>query len=227
MIINAILVPQGAEYQAVCKGLKKVSDVIPPVFATPAGVLPISRYLERWSQEGHFSSSSPNILLMGLCGSLSLSYSVGEVVGYESCVYSGAVSCTDEALKGWVQRQLHDRVKWVKGVTCDRVISTQNEKLALGTRYNAQVVDMEGYAVLNVLHRFNMNIAILRVISDDCSHDLPNLTAAYNEEGVLQPFPLALAFLQQPIAATRLISGAMQSLRVLERVTQELFRGAE
>jgi hypothetical protein len=48
---------------------------------------------------------------------------------------------------------------------------------------------------------------MLRVVSDDSKHDIPNLTSAINSDGSLQPLPLAITMIRQPIAATRLIRG--------------------
>ena len=82
---------------------------------------------------------------------------------------------------------------------------------------------MEGFAALEVLSQAGVAVAMLRVISDESHHNLPNLTNALNPEGDLQPLPLAIAMIRQPIAATRLIRGAMQGLRVLQNVTMTLF----
>jgi len=87
------------------------------------------------------------------------------------------------------------------------------------------VVDMEGYAAWEVLQKSGMSIAMLRVVSDDSSHDIPDLTAAYDTNGSLQILPLILGLLRQPIAAKRLISGAMEGLKVLQEVTEVLFQG--
>jgi len=40
---------------------------------------------------------------------------------------------------------------------------------------------------------------MLRVISDDCEHDLPDLTSALSPDGSLQPLPLAIGLLRQPL----------------------------
>lgn len=231
MTIDAILVPQGAEYKAVSRGLKRVNAPTPPIFPTPAGVLPIMRYLTTWQQEGHLKASHSKLLLMGLCGSLSPSLAVGDVVLYESCFYSPDSEVKQEAicdlaLNDWISSVLQDRVKKVKGLTRDRVLASATEKQHFGKLYNADVVDMEGYPAWEVLKKSGMSIAMLRVVSDDSSHDIPNLTAAYDANGSLQMLPLTLGLLRQPIAATRLISGAMEGLKVLQEVTEMLFKGS-
>ncbi|HEY9727086.1 MAG TPA: hypothetical protein V6D50_11625, partial [Chroococcales cyanobacterium] len=67
-------------------------------------------------------------------------------------------------------------------------------------------------------------VAMLRVVSDDCHHDIPDLSPALSADGSMRPLPMAIAFGRQPIAATRLITGALRGLRVLEDVTTRLFQ---
>ncbi len=61
-------------------------------------------------------------------------------------------------------------------------------------------------------------MAILRVVSDDSLHDIPDVTSAINSDGSLQPLPLALALIRQPLSATWLIRGSLKGLKILERV---------
>jgi nucleoside phosphorylase len=131
-------------------------------------------------------------------------------------------SC-DPELTDWVHRKLKERVVTGVGLTSDRLIYSATEKRHLGQLYGADVVDMEGFSALEVLSRAGVAVAMLRVISDDCHHNIPNLTSAISPEGSLQPLPLAIALLRQPIAATRLISGSLGSLQVLQDVTAFLF----
>jgi hypothetical protein len=89
----------------------------------------------------------------------------------------------------------------------NRIIVSAEQKRHLGQLYDTQVVDMEGFAALEVLTRAGLAVAIVRVISDNSHHNLPNLTSALTPDGSLQPLPLAIAMIQQPIAATHLIWG--------------------
>jgi len=80
--MHTILVPQGAEYQAVCRGLNQVRGSKPTVVAIPMGVQPLRQYLQQL-----VGDRPTNVLLMGLCGSLSPKYGVGDLVLYQSCPY--------------------------------------------------------------------------------------------------------------------------------------------
>ena len=241
MIVDAILVPQGAEYQSVCRGLKSLPPIsIPPVFPIPMGVKPVREYLEKWVQAGYLRESlEPKVLLMGLCGSLIPKYSVGDIVLYDSCTYlvssrdfspssSGedtidiVTNKCDRTLNNTLSHQLKDKISLVKGFTSDRVISAASEKQHLANTYNTEVVDMEGFAALAVLNKANIAVSMIRVISDDSQHDLPNITSAISDNGSLKFLPLAIGMLQQPIRATRLITGAIRGLAKLEKAAKSL-----
>ena len=221
--IDAILVPQGAEYQAICRGLSHIIHT-PPVVPIPIGPEPLTRHLKKL-QVGHFSHHQQlRILLMGLCGSLTHRYSVGDIVLYQACVYTNAVGrlhpC-DPTLTTLLQENL-EQTSLVKALTSDRLVWSADEKRHLGQIYGADVVDMEGFAALEVLSP-GVSVAMIRVVSDDCQHDLPNLTSALSPDGSLQPLPLGIGMIRQPMAATRLIKGALRGLQVLQKVTALLF----
>jgi nucleoside phosphorylase len=92
----------------------------------------------------------------------------------------------------------------------DRLIWSAAEKRHLGR--GVDVVDMEGFAALEFFLPQGVPTAMLRVVSDDEHHDIPDLTPAFNSDGSLQP-----------LAATRLIRGSLVGLKVLEQVTKLLF----
>jgi hypothetical protein len=228
--VPAILVPQGAEYQAVCRGLSRVNSPKPLVLPIPIGYMPLTKYLEKLPEAGHFlKDSQPKVLLMGLCGSLSPHHAIGDVVVYRECVYESTklseslLQSCDGELTTLLRNKLKERASFVRGLTSDRIIYSATEKHHLGQLYNTEVVDMEGFAALKVLSQAGVAVAMVRVISDDSHHNLPNLTAAISPDGSLLPLPLAMGMIRQPIAATRLIRGAIQGLRVLQSVTALLF----
>lgn len=228
--LPTIIVPQGAEYKSVCRGLRQIVAPTPSVFAIPVGVLPLTRYLEKLQKTEHFSNyDSPKILLMGLCGSLSFHYNVGDIVLYQSCVYQPDIDTqlsekqTDPKLTDWLYDKLQGKASLVTALTSDRIIYLASEKQHLSQAYNTDVVDMEGFAALNILSQLGIAVAMVRVISDDVHYNLPNLSSAISPDGTLLPLPLAIGMMRQPIAASRLIRGSLHGLRVLEEVTTLLF----
>lgn len=207
-----ILVPQGAEHQAVCQGLKQ-SVHLPRVIPIPVGTQAVTQYLEHRSLQ-----DSSSVLVMGLCGSLASQHRVGTIVLYQSCVdHSGQTRSCDSTLTQRLNQQL--QVSPIRGFTSDRVVCSAMEKRDLGKTHNAEVVDMEGFAVLASL---NLPVAIVRVVSDDAEHDLPDLTNAINSDGTLQPMKMAIAMSKRPIASVRLIRGSLTGLRVLRQISAKL-----
>ncbi|MGL6342830.1 MAG: hypothetical protein ACRC80_27285, partial [Waterburya sp.] len=93
LAIDTIVVPQGAEYQAVCRGLKQArrqkEDLYqveqvknPEVVSIPIGMNNVQQVLA----DRVFKVTKPQtVLIMGLCGSLVPQYSVGDAVLYQSC----------------------------------------------------------------------------------------------------------------------------------------------
>ncbi|NDJ18804.1 phosphorylase [Myxacorys almedinensis] len=214
-----ILVPQGAEYQAVCQGVKR-SLRSPQVMAIPIGIDPVQRFLE----SRDFQTVS-HAVVMGLCGSLSPLHQVGDVVLYGECVNgSGQVKMCDRTLTHHLQACL--KVSPVRALSSDRMIWSSAEKQALGKLHSAEVVDMEGMAVMawgDAIGSAKLpRIAMVRVVSDDVQHDLPDISAAIDASGTLRSLPLAIGMIRQPIAAVRLIRGSLLGLRSLRSVTQQI-----
>ena len=217
--IDTIVVPQGAEYQAVRHGLKKANSKNIKVIPIPIGIQNVRQHLANSCLK---STHTQGVLLMGLCGSLSPQYSVGNVVLYQYCWdVSRACIGTDTELTQMIQRKLS--VDLVIGLTSDRPICQVAEKLQFSETYPVSVVDMEGYGYLQELQRRQISATMLRVVSDDLTGDIPNLNSAIDPLGNLRTLPMAIAFLQQPLAAIRLIRGSLTGLKTLQQITTELF----
>lgn len=225
LFFERILVPQGSEYKAIYRGLEQLkSTSVPPILPIPLGVNALEAYLKGrdWQQ-----LAQQNILVMGLCGSLSPQYQVGDVVLYRNCIFSCSSLLqnqhTDPRLTTSVYNRLQNKANLVTGLTSNRLIWSAQEKLALGQLYQASVVDMEGFVLLKALKQNNIRVAMLRVVSDSVNYNIPNLNRAIDSTGKLQNIPMAITMLKQPIAATRLITGAIKGLQILQQITTELF----
>lgn len=219
MPVQAILVPAGAEYQAVVRGLKAVRQA-PQVIPVPAGPAAFRVFLESWADRSRLQDQG--ILLIGLGGSLSPQHRVGDGLLLEQVWDAGgdcsqSYPCDRILIQSLAQRL---GVPVGTGVTCDRVITTVTEKRELGDRYQAAVVDMESAVLLEIMPQ--AKIAILRIISDDCSHNLPDIGGAIGPEGNLRPGVLALSFLKKPRAAAIFIRGSLQGLKTLEQIVSKL-----
>jgi purine-nucleoside phosphorylase len=226
--IDIIFVPQGPEFKAVQRGLHR-SGTKAALYATPMGPLAIKAYLEKWLKtEFREFDRTPCALLMGLCGSVSPNLGIGDRILYRSCIdvqSSDSVSplLCDAALTTTLQGHLKNAVTVVTAATCDRMVHLASDKQALAKRYGVEVVDMEGHAFLNTLAPTGIAVGMLRVVSDDALHDLPDLSAAMAETGTLNSAKLALSMMAQPRNALRLIRGSLASLKQLESAAADLF----
>ncbi|MGL5075351.1 MAG: phosphorylase, partial [Waterburya sp.] len=229
LAIDTIVVPQGAEYQAVCRGLKQArrqkGDLYqveqvknPQVVSIPIGMNHVQQILA----DRVFKITKPQkVLIMGLCGSLVPQYSVGDPVLYQCCWnLDHEYLNLDISLNTIIQQKL--AVDLVTGLTSDRLIYQSKEKQNLSQQYPVSVVDMEGYGYIKELQHRGISVAMLRVVSDDLAGNIPDLTKAIDQDGNLQGLSMAISLLQQPVAATRLIKGSLTGLKILQQVTYKL-----
>jgi hypothetical protein len=239
--IDAILVPQGSEFNAVKQGLMslKPSQPSPPsqpsklqtLQAIPVGPEPLRAFLRNWHPAQPLNQP-PRVLVMGLCGALTPTLKVGDAVLYDTCTdgivpdYGSIQSCDVKVCKEILQKFAQDgmhSLAHVRALTTAAVVFRAVDKAALAETSGAEVVDMEGWVALNDLRRRGMVVAMVRVVSDDCHHDLPDLSAAFSPTGQLLPLPLALGMVQRPRGALRLIRGSLTGLKKLEQLTAALF----
>ena len=230
--IDVIFVPQGPELNAVQRGLNRANARV-KLIAVSMGPQAIQGSLEQWLQDDEEDGyrafkSPPAVLLMGLCGSLSPDLAVGDWVLYQNCTdvssaeFVPTIACNAAVLLT-LQERLQNSVSTVTSATSDLMIHRAADKLALARRCQAAVVDMEGYAFLKTLESTGVSAGMLRVVSDDSFHDVPDLSAAMTEAGTMDPVKLGLRMAAQPISALRLIQGSLKGLKQLELAAAQLF----
>ena len=224
-----ILAPQGTEAQAIAKGLGKTDRIhLQPI---PVGATAVQSFLANLAQTWTAMEKPQGLLVMGVTGSLSADYDIGQAVWVEQCQYWGNGD-HGQGQEYVGDRRLMDRVnhllgpEWqipmVKGITVSEVVCRGEEKELLGKNSGAQVVDMENTAVLAFGEAKQIPVAILRVVSDAVDQDLPDLSKAFDAQGVLQPLPLAKALLSRPLAAGHLIQGSLRACGRLTAIAQSL-----
>lgn len=219
-MIDTIIVPQGAEYRAVKQGLNKLKIQQPSIVSIPIGTKQITETLE----EQNFWQSPPSqVLMMGLCGSLSSQYAIGDVVLYQNCFNLNREKILIEPKLNRLICQKLNNVSLVSGLTSDRFVATIIEKQQLAQNFVANVVDMESFAYLQFLQQKAIVVSILRVVSDDLKHDLPNLESTIDETGNIKPVAMTKAMLKQPFTSIKFIRNGLQSLQQLQQITTDLF----
>lgn len=227
--IDTILVPQGAEYKAVYEGFRGVKLFNTRIIQIPAGLLPSKDYLRRWQQTHEFVSHPPKgILLMGLGGSLSPYHEVGDkILCQKFCLIPNNMSSPlwqtcDVNLGNLVYHYLNNNVVRGKAVTSGHIITSAEEKWQLGQRYQADVVDMEGMPLLEFCKSLKIPVAMIRVISDNCHQNLPNLTPALGKDGSLNPWRLTFQMSKNPLSSIHLIRSSLKGLKILKQVSKDL-----
>jgi nucleoside phosphorylase len=223
-LIHLILVPQGAEHRAVCRGLQKVIHP-PTVLSVPVGPAPLTHHLQQL-HAARVLVTGQRVLMMGVCGGLVPELKVGDRVLYESCVSTAAGALPlicDRELTEYIRQSFSREIKGVQAVTSDRVVATPTEKQELNQQFKAEVVDMEGYAALALLQDWGMAVSMMRVVSDDSQHSIPDLSSAFDENGSLRPFALTRALIRQPAAGLQLIQGSLRGVNELQTLSRELF----
>ncbi|MBE9062202.1 hypothetical protein [cf. Phormidesmis sp. LEGE 11477] len=214
--VHTILVPAGAEYKAVKRGLSNIQNA-PRLVAIPAGPQGLKTFLRDWPVP---ELNGKGLLLMGLGGSLANEHGIGEAIALQK-IWHHASQEIFECDVETTQRLAHRLAIAIgTGVTCDHIITAAKEKQQLGDTYSADVVDMEAAVLLKNL---SVAVGVVRVISDDCQGDLPDIGNAIAPDGSLKPVQLAIGFVKKPKAAIRLISGSLTALKALEDLTHRAF----
>lgn len=218
--VDLIIVPQGAEAKAVNSGLQQCGLIdFPKIITIPIGSNNLPKTLTAYAQK---LSTAKRVIILGLCGSLNKSYGIGDTVAISSCrnQLQQHVSL-DPVLTAQIQQILS--IDTVASLTSDRIITQVREKIELGGQSETSVVEMEGYHLVELLQQQGMAVAMVRVVSDDLTGNIPDLSQAVTPEGNLQPFPLAIAMIKQPRAAICLIKGSLRGLKALKQATAKLF----
>ncbi len=123
-----------------------------------------------------------------------------------------------------VAARLTDVQTGVVALASERIVTRAHDKRTLGERYRAGAVDMETFALAQRLRSAGADVAAVRVASDTCDEDLPDVDRAVTAAGDIDGRALTLAFLRRPMAAVRFSRNALRSLRALERAVFEIVR---
>ena len=209
-MIDAVFVPRGAEECAVRAGLRRSVAICPMRIGSSSATA---------AAEAAIASGAPRrVLVTGLCGSLDARFRPADVLLYASIEGTDGVSlATDLDLTAAVQRAVPGALSGIRALSVGHIVTRATEKRALAQRHGCHAIDMESLALLARLRRAGSSVAVLRVVSDGVDDDLPDLNAALDVAGNLDPKALARVCFFSPIAALRMTLGATRGLRQLRR----------
>lgn len=193
-----IVVPHGAEADAV-RGVVPHLAVVAPGAASGASL-------------SAFEAGETAVVL-GLCGALSR-LSVGDVAIYARVRDNARRFELDPRLVEALQSALPG-ASVVTAYTTRRVVTRVEAREALAQRFEAEVVDMEGTHLAAEFAARGVRYAMVRIVSDDASHNLPPIENVIGPDGRLRPVYLALAFARAPLAAVRFVRDVRTGLATL------------
>ena len=229
LLVDIVLVPAGFEHLIVCASIGLTLSPSPVVLSIPMGPVASANYIRKMIESGTFFKPASNILLIGLAGGLSPDLRAGDRVLIEACasyhqldqLSARWLSC-DHSLFKFLIKSL-PAVKSGQLITTDSVVCESKDKLNLWRHSGADVVDMEGFIALKLLSESGHHVSILRVISDDSHHDLPDIEFVVSASGSLALLLLVLSFLRRPRVSIRFIGASLTGLFSLFVLTAQLF----
>ncbi|MBV9407617.1 MAG: hypothetical protein JO164_02270 [Candidatus Eremiobacteraeota bacterium] len=206
-----IVVPRGAEARAVRRAVPSAIEVLPGA-ASAASLTGALRQAQ--------GDRAPIVVVVGLCGALR-GLRAGTVVIYAHVVDEMHEAAFDPALVRALAAALPGATI-VRACTTDHVVTTVAERTALAARFDADVVDMEGTHLAAALAERGVRAAMVRVVSDDATRDLPPIDDAIDANGNLRPLQLTWAMLRAPAAAVAFIRDVQSALRTLRETAATL-----
>lgn len=159
-------------------------------------------------------------VVIGLCGALR-ALPVGSAAIYASVVDDRGELELD-AQRAAAMRASLPNAALVRAYTAANVVTRVAVRTAIAREFGADAVDMEGTHVARTLVARGVPFAMVRVVSDDASRDLPPIENAFDDSGTLQPLHLAFAFARDPRGAVRFVRDVTHALRTLGEVARAI-----
>ena len=156
------------------------------------------------------------VIVLGLCGALRR-LRTGDVTIYGRVVDAARTFALEPRVMDALSAALPGAIV-ANACTTDRIVTTVAERTALARRFDTDVVDMEGTHLAAALAARGVRFAMVRVVSDDASRDLPPIGDAVDAQGRLRPLRIALAFARAPRAAFAFVRDVRRALATLRRV---------
>jgi nucleoside phosphorylase len=173
------------------------------------------------------------LLIIGLAGGLSPELKTGEVIFYDTCFVfrpefgtsaespeaDQSTVCDFQVSSALRQLMLEEGLQCMfgAGLTLDFMVTTPEEKLAMGESYGAAAVDMESHDVIAVGSQFGLPVIVLRVILDEATQKTPDFNLALDAQGQMNNLKALFSMLLRPVAAIQFFFSLSQAMKVLRR----------
>jgi len=168
----------------------------------------------------------PNaVLVIGLCGGLTASFTENKIVAYTDCLTTEPskppLQCSSTITNALVELLLS------RGTPCERAVGitspliavTRDDKLTLA-KAGANAVDMESYEILAVATHAGVPAAVLRVVADTPGTKMPDFNRALNQDGGLDGRKALRIALASPIKTARLLGANKRAMSHLAKALQ-------
>jgi nucleoside phosphorylase len=165
------------------------------------------------------------VLVIGLCGGLTMSLPEGRVVAYTACRSTEPakpmLSCSTNAVDQVVTLLAASGISCDRalGITSPRIAINRQERLALAES-GAAVVDMESYSILDTAATAGVPVAVLRVVADSLDRVLPDLNRALDDTGGLDGRKALRVALGSPVRTARLLAANKRAMQHLTKALE-------
>ncbi|MFN0112912.1 MAG: hypothetical protein ACKVZH_28970 [Blastocatellia bacterium] len=210
-----------------------------------------ARGFAEWLQQHLATNRYDALIVVGLAGGLDPRLKTGDAVIYDSClsvrsevgqvqnlshqikksqapVNSYNLCATSAELCASAVKKFSDAhfssVHCGAGITTDQIVTDAADKLRLGEQHQALAVDMESFDVLQVAAELNLPAMVIRVISDEASHDLPDFNYAAEADGAINHRRMAVAMLRRPVASVRFLRSLNTVVEALRKSLEVVLR---
>lgn len=177
------------------------------------------------------------LFIIGLAGALSPDLKTGEVIFYDTCFLfrpefgpeaetasnADLTSVCDFQVSSTLRQQLMEQgldCMFGAGLTLDFMVTTPEEKLAMGESYGAAAVDMESHDVIAVGTEFSLPVIALRVILDEAEQKTPDFNMALDDSGRINNMKALFSMLLRPISAIQFFLSLSRAIKVLRRAAR-------
>jgi len=127
----------------------------------------------------HFSDNT--IIISGTCGALKPGLNIGDIILYKQTIMVRGARSNRYQLNKDIIRRCSEKLKKAGlvvhsgvGLTTEKPLYSPAEKQYYGSKYNADVVDMESGIVFNVVNKKQRRIMIVRSVLDRVFDYLPD-----------------------------------------------------